>query len=87
MSHNPTLAEKAAQKKEQFNNAIQHWHWVAVFLVLFDVVAVNASYFTALWLRFDGNFDAIPEQYLTDWLHFTPWYTLVCVAVFLVLHL
>ena len=87
MSHNPTLAEKAAQKKERFNNAIQHWHWVAVFLVLFDVVAVNASYFAALWLRFDGNFDAIPEQYLTAWLHFTPWYTLVCVAVFLVLHL
>ena len=87
MHHNPTLAERAAKRKEQTGNNLQHWHWVAVFLILFDIAAVNASYFAALWLRFDGNFSEIPKQYLEAWLHFAPWYTLACVAVFFVLRL
>ena len=87
MGHKPTLAEKAAEKSGKTLKNILHWQWVAVFLAFFDVVVVNLSYFAALWLRFDGSFGEIPKNYLDTWLHFTPWYTLACVAVFFVLRL
>ena len=55
-----------------------------LFLVLFDIVAVNLSYFLALVLRFYVNreFNIVWPTYLSVFLKFAPWYTLLCVAVF-----
>ena len=65
----------------------EHWHMVAVFLILYDVAAVAGSYFAALWLRFDCHFSEIPEGYLMAWLQFTPIYVVVSILVFWKLHL
>ena len=51
-------------------------------LVLYDIAAVNGSYFAALWLRFDLRFSMIPEEFLGPFLKFTPFYTVVCLLFF-----
>ena len=52
-------------------------------LAIYDLLAVSAAYFLALWFRFDCQFSAIDEQYLTAWVKFAPIYALVCLVVFL----
>ena len=66
---------------------IEHWQVVSLYLVLFDVIAVNVSYFAGLLLRFDLHFSQIPEMYLTPFLSFAPIYTVAVLIVFEVLHL
>ena len=62
------------------------WDTVArdLWIVLLDILAVNLSYFLALLVRFYVNFEFRPtvSYYLTDWLRFTPFYTVLCIAVF-----
>lgn len=43
---------------------IQHWHIVAVMLMVYDTIVVNFAYAVALWLRFDCRFSAIDIKYL-----------------------
>lgn len=54
---------------------------VTAALILFDMLAVVASYFFALWLRFDCRFSEIPKEYLSAWLKFIPIYAAVSFAV------
>lgn len=61
---------------------LQHWQVVNIGLLLYDVLAVNASYFLALWVRFDCRFSMIPEYYLEAFLKFAPIYTVIAIAVF-----
>lgn len=42
------------------NRMFEHWHIVALFLIIYDLVAGAGSYFVALWLRFDCHFTEIP---------------------------
>ncbi len=65
----------------------EHWHIVALLLMLYDIAAVNLSYFLALWLRFDCAFSEIPTQYVAAFFRFAPIYTVVCIAVFWLLRL
>ena len=30
-----------------------HWQIIAFYLMIYDIVVINVSYFMALWLRFD----------------------------------
>ena len=60
---------------------------IAAFLTVYDVIAVNAAYFFALWFRFDCAVSKIPEQYLMNWAHFIPVYSVVCLVVFWVFKL
>ena len=55
-----------------------------LWIVLLDILAVNLSYFLALLVRFYVNFEFRPTvtYYLTDWLHFAPFYTVLCIIVF-----
>ena len=66
---------------------LEHWQLIMIFLMIYDVLAVNGAYFLALWLRFDFRFSEIDVQYLSAWKTFTPWYTLICLAVFWFLNL
>ncbi len=66
---------------------LEHWHMVALFLILYDLVVVTGSYFLALWLRFDCHFSEIPSEFFTAYLKFAPIYAVVSVAVFWKLHL
>lgn len=66
---------------------IEHWQVISLYLVVYDIFAVNLSYFMALWFRFDCRFSLIPEVYLKAWIQFAPFYTVLCVAVFTALKL
>lgn len=48
------------KKPKRWLGHIEHWQIIAVFLMLYDFVAVCAAYFLALWIRFDGSFSTIP---------------------------
>ena len=66
---------------------IQHWKIISLWLIMYDMFMVNIAYFTALWLRFDCQFSKIPEEYLFAWLKFVPVYSVLCLAVFMLLRL
>ena len=59
-----------------------HWHIISVYLIIYDIIAVNLSYFIALWLRFDCHYTAIPRDYFYSFLKFAPIYTVICLLVF-----
>lgn len=61
---------------------IEHWQIISVVLMLFDILAVNLSYFTALWIRFDCRYSQIPQHFLKPFLRFAPIYTILCILVF-----
>ena len=60
---------------------------IALFLLIYDVVAVSLSYYIALWLRFDCRFSLVPEAYFKTWLRFAPVYAVFCVFIFAFLRL
>lgn len=60
---------------------------ISLYLVIYDVIAVNAAYFLGLWFRFDCTYSAIPGEYLSAYLKFTPWYMVFSVFVFWILRL
>ena len=66
---------------------MEHWHAVALLLVLYDIFAVNAAYFLALWLRFDFSLAEMQNDYLKACLLFAPMYTLFCLLIFRRMHL
>ena len=55
---------------------------ISVALAMYDVVAVNLSYFLALWFRHDGRFAEIPQYYIDAFVHFAPYYTVACIVIF-----
>ena len=59
---------------------IEHWHIIAAFLALYDFMAICASYFLALWIRFDGTYSQIETRYIQAYTKFI----LPCAAVSLV---
>lgn len=61
---------------------MEHWEVVSIFLAAYDFLAVAASYFAALWIRFDCRYNAIDERYLYGYFHSILLYCAFCVAVF-----
>lgn len=72
-------------QKHRFH--LEHWHKIALFLMLYDIVAINISYFAALLVRFDFAYSRIPNTYLGAFIQMIPVYTAFCVAVFWILRL
>ena len=62
--------------------SLRHWKIVAMYLRLYDIIAVNFAYFLGLWLRFDLRFSAIPTEYWAAFLKFAPLYTAAVLLVF-----
>ncbi len=58
------------KKTRRWLGHIEHWQIVAIFLAIYDFIAVCVAYFLALFLRFDGIFSLIPAQYLNPYLLF-----------------
>ena len=71
-------------KRKRF---LEHWKVIAFYLVLYDIVAVNVSYFFGLLLRFDLRYTSIPPEYLDAFLRFAPFYTVFTLVVFYFLRL
>lgn len=74
-------------RKMIFKRKIEHWQMVSFFLLFYDLIVVNGSYFFALWLRFDCVYSKIPKDYLSAWIHFMPVYSVVSILVFWMLRL
>ena len=64
-----------------------HWRMIALYMMIYDIIVVNVSYFFALLLRFDMHYTSIPGEYMHAFLKFAPVYTVVSILVFLGLHL
>lgn len=67
--------------------SIEHWKIIAFYLIIYDIVAINFSYFFGLLLRFDLAYSSIPENYLSAFLRFAPFYTAFSLIVFYVAHM
>ena len=72
-------------KKNKFK--FETWHIATIFLMIYDLLVMTGSYFVALLLRFDFNFEQIPAVNYEAWLKFLPIYLVVGIVVFWVLRL
>lgn len=66
---------------------IEHWHIITALLLLYDIAAIAAAFFIALWVRFDCRVSAIEIRYLEFYLKTIPVYIVICIAVFTTLRL
>ena len=55
---------------------------MSILLAVYDIMAVNVSYFLALLFRFDGFFSQIPDYYVGAYVKFIPIYTILCLVIF-----
>ena len=60
----------------------EHWQIMAVYLMVYDMVAIVASYFFAMWIRFDCRFQSIPNEYLDIYFDTILIYGIFCILVF-----
>ena len=74
--------ESSAESSHSKRHFIEHWQKNAVWLVIYDLIAVNLAYFLAIWLRFDCQYTEIPRQLLANWLKFAPIQSLICFGLF-----
>lgn len=62
------------------------WDSIAkdLWVVLLDIIAINASYFLALLIRFyvNGEFRVTVNYLIGDWAKFTPFYTILSILIF-----
>ena len=55
----------------------------ALMLVFLDILAITASFFLALWWRYEFHMKDIPERYLDGFVSGIGTWCLVCIVVFL----
>ena len=55
---------------------------MSILLAVYDIMAVNVSYFLALLFRFDGFFSQIPDYYIRAYVKFIPISTILCLVIF-----
>lgn len=77
------VSNMSVRKKKK----IEHWEVVSLLLMAYDVWAISASYFAALWIRFDCKFSVIGKDYLQAYYHTILIYATFCVIVFWCLRL
>ena len=66
---------------------IAHWKVISLYLIIYDLITLNFSFFFGLWIRFDLQFTKIPAEFLMPFLKFAPIYSVFCLSVFWFLHL
>ena len=65
----------------------ERWFKIAGLLMLWDIAAIHAAYFLALWFRFDCRFSAISRNYLNQYHQSITLYSVVAVGIFWVFRL
>ena len=70
-----------------FVGKLKHWKIVSIYLVMYDVVAIIASYFLALWIRFDCHYTDIQPEYFHTYTRVMPVYVVISIIVLGILHL
>ena len=82
MSEEASAAPKIGRRRK-----LEHWKKIAALLMLYDLFVIHASYFLALWLRYDCEYTRIPSRYLTPYMRYITLYAVLCVALFWVCRL
>ncbi len=77
------MQNQAKDRKKSF----QHWHFVTLVLVFYDIFAILLSYGFALWIRFDCSFSKLPANYLGIYGRSIFLYIVICLVIFTFLHL
>ena len=75
------------QMKSKGVMGLEHWKLIALYLLIYDIVTINLSYFIGLWLRFDLQYSKIPSEYLMAFIKFAPFYTVFSIIVFYMMHM
>lgn len=75
------------QMKNKGVMGLEHWKLIALYLLIYDIVTINLSYFIGLWLRFDLQYSKIPSEYLMAFIKFAPFYTAFSIIVFYMMHM
>ena len=75
------------QMKNKGVMGLEHWKVIALYLLIYDIVTINLSYFIGLWLRFDLQYSKIPSEYLMAFIKFAPFYTAFSIIVFYMMHM
>lgn len=75
------------QMKNKGVMGLEHWKLIALYLLIYDIVTINFSYFIGLWLRFDLQYSKIPSEYLMAFIKFAPFYTAFSIIVFYMMHM
>ena len=70
----------ASKMKNKFH--IEHWQIISIYMILCDMVVACGAYFCALWIRFDCQFQLIPEELLFSYARFIPFYAILTVIVY-----
>ena len=60
----------------------EHWKIIAVYLMVYDALAMMLSYFFGLWLRYDFKFQMIEREYLQSYINFIFIYIIIAIAFF-----
>jgi len=76
----PNLSKSEEKRGQGFR--LEHWHIIALGLMLYDSLALSFSYLIALWLRYDLRYSTIEAIYIERWKSFVPLYIGVSLLVF-----
>lgn len=79
--------EEMKKEKEKTFRKLEHWEIVTLLLIVYDFCAVLVSYLSALWIRFECNFDKIDPVFMETYYHTIGVYAAFCVVVFWFLRL
>ena len=80
--------EMKKEKEKTFRKLkLEHWEIVTLLLIVYDFCAVLVSYLSALWIRFECNFNKIDPVFIETYYHTIGTYAAFCVVVFWFLRL
>ena len=68
--------------KKRKNYLLKRWQKIAFLMLAYDYVMTCASYFLALFFRFDLKYSSIPTVYIKVSVVFLPIYAFVCLLIF-----
>ena len=78
---------KKENKKSLKKFKIEHWKVISIYLLIYDIIAINFANIMALLLRFDLGYSNIPKEYLNGMIMFAPFLTIATVCIFSFMHL
>ena len=79
MENEPKNMEKAKLRPRK---KLEHWQIISLYLMVYDMLFANISYFIALWLRFDLSYSKLKDTaYIVRYIKFVPIYAVLVIFV------
>lgn len=74
-------------RKIKGGRKLQHWHYIAGFLMLFDALSILVAFSLGTFIRFDLQFSVLRQEYSAELLWFFSLYVPLSLTVYYVLRL